>query len=625
MKPNFALKLSNDGVEFLHRAAGGWVPVGTLSFESEDVAKGCAALIAKARELEPAGIRTKLVLPDSEIRYENVIAPGPTDEARRYQIEAEIERLTPYSIDELAYDWAVEEDSALVVICARETLTEAETFAEGYGFNPVSFVALPAAGQFMGEPFLGETSVARAYLPKGEKVQRDAEAVRVVSAPRAEPAKPAPASPKAEPEASAQPVAAPVQKAASTPVVPPVTPPVSAPARPAEVAAPTAPAPRPAPSASVAPSSGAPAADKAPMPGIQDARAKVGDLVRRMGTRLRREQASETPKPQTSAQQPPVAAPRAPIAARPGAQPVTRPVTPPPASAGSAARADATRTTDGKDTPAKDPAAKAPLPPARSTPADNAKPPIAPVSGGNRPASASETDSTAAIAARPAPGTQDVAPGGPAFASRRRPAPSLAASGPGPAKPAGDAPGGRIAVTQGQTGARTAVDALSSRLSGGVQGVMARLGQRKEGDTPRPRRAAPVTDAIVPASRPPVNEQDKVREAEALTIFGARGMQRPQASLAGRGLMIAGAALLLLVAVAVWALYFTGEPTPTQLADGGDTVLASDPPTDQATDQTTGAITAPAEVATDTAALTDNGSQDNAQIASDAVSDTGSD
>ena len=151
------------------------------------------------------------------------------------------------------------------------------------------------------------------------------------------------------------------------------------------------------------------------MPGIQDARAKVGDLVRRMGTRLRREQASETPKPQTSAQQPPVAAPRAPIAARPGAQPVTRPVTPPPASAGSAARADATRTTDGKDTPAKDPAAKAPLPPARSTPADNAKPPIAPVSGGTRPASASETDSTTAIAARPAPGTQDVAPGGPAF------------------------------------------------------------------------------------------------------------------------------------------------------------------------------------------------------------------
>ena len=93
MKPNFALKLSNDGIELLHRANGGWLSVGSLSFESDDVAAGCARLVAEAKRLEPGGIRSKLVLPESEVRYSSVLAPGPTDEARRYQIEAEIEAL----------------------------------------------------------------------------------------------------------------------------------------------------------------------------------------------------------------------------------------------------------------------------------------------------------------------------------------------------------------------------------------------------------------------------------------------------------------------------------------------------------------------------------------------------
>jgi len=615
MKPNFALKLSNDGVEFLHRSAGGWVPVGTLSFASEDVAQGCAQLVAKARDLEPGGVRTKLVLPDSEVRYESVIAPGPTDEARRYQIEAEIERLTPYNIDELAYDWAVEEDSALVVICARETLLEAETFAEGYGFNPVSFVALPAAGQFVGEPFLGETSVARAYLPKGEKVQRDAEALRVIAAPRAEPAPAAPAPAKlAQPREPASPAA---------PVARPVTPPVApAPARPVPPPAPPLATATPAP----APAARSASADKPAVPAMQDARAKVGDLVRRMGTRLRREQASAADKPVPAPQTPaaqatgtpapvaPVAAPRAPIATRPqtgatsGAMAVPKPAAP-----GAVAKDAAAR-----DTLSKGATDKAPLPP-----------PPRPLAGPAAKAPAPVAEARADLTPRPVPGAPDVPPGGPAFASRRRPAPpqtgpagpSLAASGPGPSKPAGDAPGGRIAVTKGRDGARSAAGALTARLARNVQGAMARLTARKsDADSPQRadtrRRASTVPDAIVPASRPPVNEQDKVREAEALTIFGARGMQRPQASMAGRGLMIAGAALLLLVAVAVWTLYFS--PSPTQVADSGDSVQT----TDLQTTQAAGAIAAPDQVATETPAPADTPQSADAAAPTPAGGDT---
>ena len=86
MKPNFALKLSNDGAELLHRVAAGWSPVGAVSFETDDVAAGCARLLREAAGLDPTGIRTKVVIPPDEVRYAMIVAPGPTDEARRYPV-----------------------------------------------------------------------------------------------------------------------------------------------------------------------------------------------------------------------------------------------------------------------------------------------------------------------------------------------------------------------------------------------------------------------------------------------------------------------------------------------------------------------------------------------------------
>ena len=326
MKPNFALKLSNDGAELLHRQAAGWSSVGAVSFETDDVAEGCDRLVRLAGQIDPAGLRTKVVLPHSEVRFTTIVAPGPTDEARRYQIEAEIERLTPYAIDELAYDWSVEGDHALVVICARETLAEAETFADGYGFNPVSFVAIPEPGQFVGEPWFGETLVAKAHLPPGEKVQRDADPIRMVQARPAQAAAPAPtpaSAPAPTPAPRPAPTPAPAAKPAAAPAaaVAPAASVVSPVARPAAATAAAAAVPPAMPAAAVrpplagaAPNPVPPSAARPPLAGevaearrpaaarplgqpspapvpVNSPRALVGDMVRKLGTRLRREQA----------------------------------------------------------------------------------------------------------------------------------------------------------------------------------------------------------------------------------------------------------------------------------------------------------------------------------------------
>ena len=490
MKPNFALKLSNDGAELLHREAAGWSPVGAVSFENDDVAAGCARLLAEAGALEPSGVRCKVVLPPDEVRYAMIVAPGPTDEARRYQIEAEIERLTPYTIDELSYDWAVEDDHALVVICARETLAEAETFAEGYGFNPVSFVAIPEPGQFVGEPWFGETLVAKVHVPAGDKVQRDVEAIRLVTRPATRAAISTAAAPVTAPPAARPAMTPPPAPASAAPPLAdtrpaaPVLPAGPVPS-PALVARPSAPAVHTEPpaqrAASPAPVAQAPAAlaPTAPKPPRAEAsvapvksdprpdpRALVGDMVRRLGTRLRREQAE--------------------VALQPGQPPA--------------------------------PQLAAPAPPPVNAPATEAV------------AFASRRSTAAAVSAVPASG---------------------------PARPAAPGPGGRIAILPADAPrkAAAAVDKARSTALAALSRVSAL------------RRTAPADPApIVPASRPPMNESDRSREEAAMTIFGARGNTASQPSMARRGLTVAGGLLLILVAVAVWALYFTPDPSD-QLAD----------------------------------------------------------
>ncbi|WP_165814428.1 hypothetical protein [Pararhodobacter oceanensis] len=690
MKPNFALKLSNDGIELLHRDPSGWLSLGAVSFETDDVEAGCARLLEHAKALAPDGVRTKLVLPNSQLRYATVLAPGPTDEARRYQIEAEIEALTPYAIDEVVYDWSVEDDHALIVICAKETLEEAEGFCEASGFNPVSFVAAPEAGEFMGEPNLGLTTVAPAYLRAGETVQFDAEPVvvsgvaawpEVAAAAKAEKVapesgKPANAKPegakadtakagavgaaKADAGASAKSGAAgkaalkdgprgatagnaPAAGAAATaagkaamgraaipPAIPPARAKVTAQPRPIE------PTRKPDPL-------GAPA----------EPRSKVGDLVRRMGTRLRREQAQaaavapealdKTPSGGAGAASTAGAAGASAAPVAPSAKPAASPLT------GKAAA-------DGK-APAKPEAVvrpvsgsgKAPVSPPVTPPV---KAPAKPPQGGDASGDAPKTDAPktgtpksdalkAATAPAVAKGGEAVTPPISFASSRRRAAPVVAASNDAPAK--GETPGGRLAVMAASTAA--AEPGFVARVSGKVKASASQTIARAQAlretraaskaaakaaaaeaaktaalqapvaaptatptksstETPKPATtsaaksaplagagaglgsglgaglgasaaaktsaAKPLTGANsgAPATGAPGalgGEREKT-EAEAMTIFGARGNVQPERSIGARGLMAGGGVLLLGVAAAVWFTYFNAGSETAELA-----------------------------------------------------------
>ncbi len=225
MKPGFALNLSHDGIGLLHRTPRGWTRVGEVSLDDPGLGETLGFLRKTALGLEPQGLTTKLIIPNSQILYADVTAPGPDAATRRRQIRAALDGMTPYTVDELVFDWTPLEDGRVrVAVVARDTLQEAEEFAADHRMAPVSFVAMPDEGQFAGEPFFGATRLSNSLLPPGERVERDAEPVRLIGGaplngePKSEPVE---AAPEIEPEPVAEPEAEPEEAAAPEAVAEP--------------------------------------------------------------------------------------------------------------------------------------------------------------------------------------------------------------------------------------------------------------------------------------------------------------------------------------------------------------------------------------------------------------------
>jgi len=179
MRPNFALNFADDAVTLLHRTVRGWTEVGSVAFDDPEMEAGLAFLRASALGLEPRGMTTKLVIPNSQIRYMTLPAAGPDAASRHAQVRREIEGKTPYGVDELVFDWWGTGPGLQVAVVARETLAEAEAFATAHRLNPLSFVAIPGAGQFGAEPWFGPTVLSESLLAPGEKVDRDQDPVQI--------------------------------------------------------------------------------------------------------------------------------------------------------------------------------------------------------------------------------------------------------------------------------------------------------------------------------------------------------------------------------------------------------------------------------------------------------------
>ena len=206
MKPSFALDFRDGAIALLHRTSRGWQQVGATSIEAPDLGEALNYLRSTALGLSPRGLATKLVIPNEQVLYTTVHAPGPEAAKRRKQIKAALEGLTPYKVDELVFDWWGSGPEVHVAVVAKETLAEAEGFAAEHRFNPVSFVAVPDNGAYLGEPFFGASALSATLLSEGEKVERDQDPILVVARdyPRAEPV----AAAQAQPVAVAQEVVA---------------------------------------------------------------------------------------------------------------------------------------------------------------------------------------------------------------------------------------------------------------------------------------------------------------------------------------------------------------------------------------------------------------------------------
>lgn len=176
MITNFALSLSSDGIELLHRVPRGWRRVGRVDVASETLDEDLKALRQKALDVEPDGLRTKLIIPLDQIKYIAIDGTLTTDA----DIHAAVEGVTPYALDELVIDSEKFGGRTHIAAVARETLKEAETFAAGHGFHPVSFVAVPEPFTFQKEVFFGPTDMARSIVGPDALIERDDLPVMVV-------------------------------------------------------------------------------------------------------------------------------------------------------------------------------------------------------------------------------------------------------------------------------------------------------------------------------------------------------------------------------------------------------------------------------------------------------------
>ena len=120
----FALSLSFEGIDLLHRGAGGWRNVGEVPLHTLDLTSELAALRKTASVLEPNGVRTKVIIPNDQIKYLTIQTEGLSDGDRTAQVRVALDGATPYDVDDLVFDVSLDGNVAHVAAVARDTLDE---------------------------------------------------------------------------------------------------------------------------------------------------------------------------------------------------------------------------------------------------------------------------------------------------------------------------------------------------------------------------------------------------------------------------------------------------------------------------------------------------------------------
>lgn len=175
----FALSFTADAVHLLRRdpeAAGRpWQSLGSADFASASFRADLAALRARAADpdLQGQDLPVVLLIPQDQILYTSLSVPlGPERDAAVGQA---LDGLTPYEIEELAFDWTDEGADVRVAAVARQTLVEARDFAERHGFASFGYSALPEAEDYPGMPVFGLPEDADDEMPDAISLDLDAD------------------------------------------------------------------------------------------------------------------------------------------------------------------------------------------------------------------------------------------------------------------------------------------------------------------------------------------------------------------------------------------------------------------------------------------------------------------
>ena len=120
MKPNFALSLYSEGLSLLQRFGSNWVLLDQVYLADADFDGRMEALRTAAMERSRNASQVKLVIPNDQIKYYSLSRPKdarPDDIEKMIQLSLEAE--TPYSLDEIGFDWVSNADTIYVAAVAR--------------------------------------------------------------------------------------------------------------------------------------------------------------------------------------------------------------------------------------------------------------------------------------------------------------------------------------------------------------------------------------------------------------------------------------------------------------------------------------------------------------------------
>lgn len=178
MFPNAAISLSVDGITALLKADDGWRSIGQVPLDDPDLTGSLEALRLRAEAILGAPMRSKLIIPNDQIRFLEIDAVPEKISAGQTACAQALEGQTPYPINELRYDWTTTGTTTNIAAVAVETLTEAEAFATQYGLNPICFVGLPETGNLGTadlsiEPYFGTVKAAANLLDAQQRIDRE--------------------------------------------------------------------------------------------------------------------------------------------------------------------------------------------------------------------------------------------------------------------------------------------------------------------------------------------------------------------------------------------------------------------------------------------------------------------